>query len=80
MSRIWTQWLRPKLHVRDGLIGLARLAGASRELHRSLAVVPLIVDKRCYGEAPARPAGGTGAVSEGSAGGLMIVIWQMHRR
>ena len=24
---------------------------------RSLAVAPLIADQRCYGEAPARPAG-----------------------
>jgi hypothetical protein len=34
---------------------------SSAEPHRSLAVVPLIPDKRYYGEAPVRPAGRSGA-------------------
>src|ERR1035438_8177406 len=37
--------------------------GASPWPRRNLAVVPLIGDKRYYGEVPARPGGGYGPVS-----------------
>ena len=50
------------------------------ESHGSLAVVPLIPDKRYYGETPAGPARATGAVSEGIASGKMIVIRQPQHK
>jgi hypothetical protein len=53
-------------------------AAAPPEPHRSLPVAPLIGDQRCYGEAPVRPARGSGGVSQGIAGALRIFIWQ-HR-
>ena len=37
---------------------------AAPETRRRLAVAPLIRDKRCYGESPARPAGRSGAGAE----------------
>ena len=40
----------------------------------------LIGDQRCYGETTAGPARGMGPVSEGIAGGLILVIWQPHHR
>src|ERR1019366_4227480 len=55
-------------------------AAVPPEAHGSLAVVPLIPDKRYYGETTAGPARATGAVSEGIAGGLMIVIWQPQHK
>ena len=36
--------------------------------------------RRVSGESPARPARAPGAVSEGIAGGLIIVIWQPHHQ
>jgi len=42
---------------------LPSLTGVSPDTRRSLAVAPLIGDKRCYGEAPARLRGGYGPVS-----------------
>src|ERR1039458_7626100 len=44
----------------------------------SLAVVPLIPDKRYYGETPACPARVTGAVSGGIAGSLVAATWLPH--
>ena len=54
--------------------------GGSRERHRYFAVVPLIPDQRYYGEATVGPARAKGAVSEGRAGGLRIVIWPPHHK
>ena len=47
---------------------------AAPEPHRSLPVVPLIADKRYYGEAPARPAGGSGAGWE-EPGAIGSTVW-----
>ena len=52
---------------------------APPEPRRSLAVAPLIGDKRCYGETPARPARDSGGVSQGIVGAMMVVI-EHHRR
>ncbi len=40
----------------------------------------LIADKRYYGETPVRPARGSGGVSQGITGALMIVIGQHPHR
>jgi hypothetical protein len=44
------------------------------EPHRSLSVVPLIADKRYYGEAPGRPAGRPGAGLE-EPGARGATLW-----
>ena len=70
----------PDRHIqaaRDAPDHRPRSACGSR---RSLAVVPLIPDKRYYGETPAGPARATGAVSEGIASGMMIVIRQPQHK
>jgi hypothetical protein len=56
------------------------LAGASPETRRSTSDRRSEVLRRVSGEAPARPARGAGAVSEGIPGGLIIVIWQPHHQ
>jgi hypothetical protein len=56
------------------------LAGASPDPPRSTSDRQSEVLRGGSGEAPARPARGTGAVSEGIAGGLMIVLWQPHHK
>jgi hypothetical protein len=56
----------------------ADTAAAPPESRRSLALVPLIGDKRYNGEAPVRPARDWGGLSEDVAGSLIIVIWQQH--
>ena len=53
-------------------------AAVPPESDGSLAIVPLIPNKRYYGETPVGPARATGAASEGIPGGLIIVIWQRH--
>jgi len=53
---------------------------ASPEPRRSTSNPRLEVLRRGSGEGTAGPARGTGAVSEGIAGGLIIVIWQPHHR
>ena len=50
-------------------------AAVPPEAQGSLAVVPLIADKRYYGEAPEGSARGRGGVFEGVASALMTVIW-----
>ena len=52
----------------------AHTSVAPPEPHRSLTVVPLIGDKRYYGEAPVRPAGGSGAGLE-EPGARGSTVW-----
>jgi hypothetical protein len=50
------------------------------EHHRSLPVVPLIPDKRYYGEAPGRPAGQSGAGLEEKGGQRLDCLGCLTRR
>jgi len=55
--------LEPRFYRQDHLWQPGKVMGASPDTRRSLAVVPLIRDKRYYGEAPARLRWGYGGVS-----------------
>ncbi len=55
-------------------------AAVPPEAQGSLAVVPLIADKRYYGEAPEGPARGRGGILAGIAGALRTVICQPHHK
>ena len=51
----------------DTTVG-STLMGVSPDPRRILPVAPLIADKRCYGEYPARVRRGDGEAAEGYAG------------
>ena len=54
MSYIGTLPLDPQSHKLNRLLEPGRVMGVSPDARRSLTVVPLIGDKRYYGEAPVR--------------------------